>query len=232
MKRNPLWDTALRSGLDIGERSRAGNLVAPSGKGSVSERAWSMLTTMRFELWNHEMQRWLKPGMSQEQVLDIGRNLAEWANHATGSARNPLPFAGNLLFGPKLTASKMARLVADPVKTIQTIANWSNASAGEKAVAWTRLSGLAQYVGTGALFLGVNWGLNKALGVDDKKNVNLFDPSAMLSLRKSATRRRSWTRRRLRSLQSSCVRNRRFKASVCWQTPNYLSSVAIVLCAT
>jgi hypothetical protein len=177
MKRNPLWDTALRSGLDIGERSRAGNLVALSGKGSISERAWSMLTAMRFELWNHEMQRWLKPDMSREQVLDIGKNLAEWANHATGSARNPLPFAGNLFFGPKLTASKAARLVADPVKTIATFANWRGASAGEKAVASTRLSGLAQYAGTGLLFLGVNWGINKALGVDDKKNVNFFDPS-------------------------------------------------------
>src|SRR5262249_38782602 len=71
MKRQPLWDTALRSGLDVGEKSRAGNLVTATGKGSVSERAWSILSAMRFELWNHEMQKFIKPGMSEADVLDI-----------------------------------------------------------------------------------------------------------------------------------------------------------------
>jgi hypothetical protein len=187
MKRQPLFDTALRSGLDVGERATRGDLVTQTGKGSTSERAWSALTAMRYELWDHEMQKYVKPGMSQAQVLDIGRNLAEWANHATGSANGPLSsskfgrqWSGALVFGPKLTESKISRLVADPLKTAGTFANWGNATAGEKATAWTRLSGATQYLVTGATLLAVNQGVLWATGQKDKNGkpvqINFNDP--------------------------------------------------------
>jgi len=176
MKRQSLYDTALRSGLDVGERSHAGNLVIPGKKGSISERAWSALTVLRFNLWNREMQKWIKPGMSQEQILDIGKNLAPWANHATGSAKVQLPRAMSAaLFGPKLTASKAARIVADPLTTINTFANWKTATAGEKAVALTRLSGLAQYTLSGLGLLAVNQGFLQATG--QKQSINFTDPN-------------------------------------------------------
>jgi hypothetical protein len=75
-------------------------------------RAWDILTTMRYDLWNHEMQKFIKPGMSQADVLDIGKNLADWANHATGSAKLPPGEFGTILreglFGP---ASPLTRCV-------------------------------------------------------------------------------------------------------------------------
>jgi hypothetical protein len=179
MKRQPLFDTALRSGLDIGERSELNEAFVM--KRSMGARAWSALTAMRFELWNNEIQKYVKPGMSQEQVLDVGKNLAEWANHATGSAKGPISqLGGNVLFGPKLVQSKLSRLFADPVKTVNTFANWSKASAGEKAAAWTRLSGATQYLGTGLGLLLVNQGVLWATGQKDKDGnpvkINLTDP--------------------------------------------------------
>jgi hypothetical protein len=175
MKRQPRWDLGLRSGLDVGENSHPSGILSGGAKGPAA-RAWSILGALRFELWNREMDRYVKPGMSHEQVLDIGKNLAEWANHATGSAKGPIAsLGGNVLFGPKLTQSKLNRLFADPVKTARTFANWSSASAGEKAAALTRLSGLAQYVGTGLGFLAVNQGVLMATG--QKQNINFTDPT-------------------------------------------------------
>jgi hypothetical protein len=176
MRRDPLYNMALRSGLDVGAKSHAGNLVNRPVKGNQSTRAWDILTTMRFDLWNQAMQKYIKPGqMNEAEILDYGKNMAEWANHATGSAKMPVPGAGALLFGPKLTASKLARLGADPLKTFNTFANWNAATPGEKAVAWQRLSGLGQYLGTGLGFLAANYGLNRALGTKDKDNVNFTD---------------------------------------------------------
>ena len=177
MRRQPLFDTALRSGLDIGEGSHTDQILLGSkGKGSPGERAWSILKAMRFELWNHEMEKYVKPNMSQTEVVEIGKNLAEWANHATGSAKGPIGnLGGNVLFGPKLTQSKLNRMFADPVKTVRTFANWSNASPGEKAAAWTRLSGATQYLGTGVGLLAVNQGVLWA--TNQKEKINFSDPT-------------------------------------------------------
>ena len=113
-------------------------------------------------------------------MLDIGKHLAEWANHATGSAKGGLsriPGVSNAIFGPKLTQSKLNRLFVDPVKTVYTFAHWKNATPGEKAVAWTRLSGAIQYLGSGVAFLGINQGVLWATGQKDKINFdNPFAP--------------------------------------------------------
>jgi hypothetical protein len=193
MRRDPLFDTAVRSKLDVSGKSAgffsphstegaAWNLWARVNKLSQAqgERAWQVLTAMRYDLWNREMQKWIKPGMSQEQVLDIGKNLASWANHATGSAKIPreeksMPILSKFMFGPKLTASKLARVIADPLVSVKTFSNWKNASIGERAVAQTRLKGLAQYAGSLLGFLAVNQGLLLASG--GKQQINFTDPT-------------------------------------------------------
>jgi hypothetical protein len=68
-------------------------------------------------------------------------------------------------------------MFADPIESVKTFSNWKNASVGEKAVAWERLSGAAQFFATGLGFLAANWGLNKASGVQDKDNVNFSHPA-------------------------------------------------------
>jgi hypothetical protein len=175
MESRPLYDTALRSGLDVGAKSLPSGILGKGAHGPAM-RAWNMLTTMRYELWERQMKKFISPDMSQEEVLDIGKNLASWANHATGSGKGPIAnLGGDLLFGPKLTQSKLNRLTVDPAQTINTFANWSKATPGEKAVAWTRLSGATQYLAAGVGFLAVNQGLLMALG--SKEKVNFTDPT-------------------------------------------------------
>jgi hypothetical protein len=175
MRRNPLYRIALDSKLDVGVSSHPGD-QGFKGKG-LGPRQWEALKVMRFNLWDKAMQNHMKPGMSEADILDIGTHLAVWANHATGSAKGPIANLGGILFGPKLTQSKLNRMFGDPYTTIRTIANWNHASAGEKAVARQRVSGLIQYFVTGIGLLAANWGLNKALGKKDEENVNFTDPT-------------------------------------------------------
>lgn len=184
MHSDKLYDLALRSELDVGPRSHATGILS-AGKNTISSRAWDMLTLMRFELWKKQMGKYLKDGMTDEQALDIGQQLANWANHATGSA--PLNIkvgkytvtGGELLFGPKLTGSKIARLTLDPAKTLSTIARMASGdasvTAGERAAAWTRLSGATQFAIANAGFLAVNAGVLAMLG--SKQKINYTDPT-------------------------------------------------------
>lgn len=177
MERDRLFSTSLRSGLDVGAKSHPSGLINRYFNGPAS-RAWDMLTVMRFELWKGQMKKFTDPSMTDEEVLDIGKSLAGWANHATGSAEGMPKWGVNVLFGPKLTASKLSRLFSDPVNTIRTFSNWERATPGEKAVAWTRLSGATQYLVTGLGFLAVNQGLLSALGLDKKdEKINFTDPT-------------------------------------------------------
>lgn len=178
MRRHPLYDLALHSGLDVGPNIHRGDMINLKEKGSQGLRAWDVLNTMRFELWTKAVEKHLTPEMTVKEKLDIGKNMAEWANHATGSGKGFLSnkWAGHVVFGPKLTQSKLNRMVADPVKTIKTLANWNNASAGEKIAARTRLSGLTQYFGTYLGFLAANQGYLKATG--QKDDINFLDPTA------------------------------------------------------
>jgi hypothetical protein len=175
VRRDPLYDTALRSGVDVGPKSHPSGLISRTYTGPAS-RAWDMLTVMRFELWKKQMGKFVKPEMNEAQVNEIGKSLAEWANHATGSATGAISkVGGEALFGPKLTQSKISRLVQDPIKTVKTFANWRDATPGERAVAWTRLSGATQYLGASLGFLAVNQGILMALGQKDK--INISDPT-------------------------------------------------------
>lgn len=177
MRRQDLFETALRSGLDVGKNSHPVGM----GGGGISARTWDALTVMRYELWNNAMQKHTKPTMSEAEILDIGKNLAEWANHATGSGKGVISSSklAPALFGPKITQSKLNRLFVDPVKTVQTFAkmarNPDSVTAGEKAVAWQRLSGSMQYVGSLLGFLAANQGLLMATG--QKQNINFGDPT-------------------------------------------------------
>src|SRR5258708_5800402 len=160
MQSRSLYTTALQSRLDVGPKSMPSGILSKFSHGG-SKQAWDMLTVMRYNLWEKKMQKHITPDMSEAAVLDYGKNMADWANHATGSVKMGMPKGAGLLFGPKLTASKISRFGADPIQTIKTFGNWGNATPGEKAVAMTRLSGLAQYAGTLVGFLVANQGFNK-----------------------------------------------------------------------
>src|SRR5258708_37102670 len=159
MQNKPLYNTALRSELDAGEKSMPSGILSKFSHGG-SKRAWDMLTVMRYNLWEKQMQKYITPDMSEAEVLDYGKNMADWANHATGTVKMGMPKGAGLLFGPKLTASKISRFGAVPAQAIKAFSTWGGATPGERAVAMTRLSGLTQYAGTLVGFLVANQGLN------------------------------------------------------------------------
>ena len=86
------------------------------------------------------------------------------ANHATGSSGGMTKELAPFLFGPKLTASKISRLVGDPLQTARTIFN-QNATPAERIVANRRLVRATQYLGTLTAFLAPIGDLTKRQGL-------------------------------------------------------------------
>jgi hypothetical protein len=191
MRRDPLYDIALQSGLDIGKGSHpSGILSTPGGaphpfnilarakkwSDEQSERSWQYLTKLRFDVWKQQMEEFANPAtMSHQEMLDYGKSFADWANHATGTVKVSIPHGAEIMFGPKLTASKISRFVGDPIKTASTILGWKTATPGERAVAITRAWGAAQYLATGMGFLALNQAVLHLFG--SKQTINVIDPT-------------------------------------------------------
>jgi hypothetical protein len=172
MSRSPRFTLGQRSGLDLKTHG------AETGGGTTSARTWGALVEARYRLWDAAMERHTTPGMSMEDIDSIGKEMAVWANHATGSGKGPItahPVISSAFFGPKLAQSYWNRLIGDPVKTLGTWTNWSKASAGEKAVAMQRLKGSMAAATTYTGMLIANQAMLAATGQKDKINWN--DPS-------------------------------------------------------
>src|SRR6266704_800015 len=56
MQSKPLYDTALRSRLDAGEKSMPSGILSKFSHGG-SKQAWDMLTVMRYNLWEKKMMQ-------------------------------------------------------------------------------------------------------------------------------------------------------------------------------
>lgn len=173
MARDPNFTLARRNGLDL---STHGN---ETGGGTLSSRGWGALIETRFRLWNAAMKRHINSGKySPEEIDSIAKEMATWANHATGSGKGILTankYISSAFFGPKLTQSYWNRLVGDPVKTLATFSSWSRASAGDKAVAMQRLRGSVTAAITYSGMLYANQAMLQATGQKDEINWN--DPS-------------------------------------------------------
>lgn len=172
MARSPRFTLAQRSKLDFSTHG------VETGGGTVSARTWGALVEARFRLWDAAMERHTRPGMSVADIDSIGKELAVWANHATGSGKGVLtahPVISSAFFGPKLAQSYWNRLIGDPLKTIGTWTNWGKATAGEKVVATQRLQGAVTAALTYTGMLAANQALLAATGQKDQ--INWSDPS-------------------------------------------------------
>lgn len=171
MARSPRFTLADRLKLDLSTHG------AQTGGGSTSARTWGALVEARYRLWDAAMDRHTRAGMSVEDIDSIGKELAVWANHATGSGEGIIadPRLSRVFFGPKLAQSYWNRLIGDPVKTLNTWTNWKNATPGEKVVAMQRLRGSMAAVTTYTGMLIANQALLAATGQKDQINWN--DPS-------------------------------------------------------
>ena len=171
MARSPRFTLADRSGLDLSTHG------AQTGGGTTSSRTWGALVEARYRLWDAAMDRHTNAKMSAEDIDSIGKELAVWANHATGSGKGIIadPRLSSTFFGPKLAQSYWNRLIGDPAKTLNTWANWKNATAGEKVVAMQRLWGSMTAITTYAGMLYANQALLAATGQKDQ--INWDNPS-------------------------------------------------------
>jgi hypothetical protein len=173
MAREPNFTLARRSGLDISTHG------TETGGGGTSARTWGALVEARFRLWNSAMERHINSGeYSAADIDSIGKELALWANHATGSGKGPItahPVISSAFFGPKLAQSYWNRLIGDPLKTVGTWSNWNRATAGEKVVAMQRLRGATAAALTYTGMLAANQALLSATGQKDQ--INWKDPS-------------------------------------------------------
>ena len=172
MARSPRFTMARRSGLDLSTHG------TETGGGNISSRTWNALIETRYRLWDAAMEKHTRAGMSVEDMDSIGKELAVWANHATGSGKGVFTsnkWISKAFFGPKLAQSYWNRLIGDPVKTINTFSNWKNATAGDKAVAMQRLRGAVTASMTYTGMLLANQAMLAATGQKDQINWN--DPS-------------------------------------------------------
>ena len=182
MQKDDMFNMALNDGADLSPRAHGSDLTIA---GKQSSHAYEMLKVMRFELYKHEMTKFLakNPDMSPQEQREMGKYVATMANHATGSGRGMLTSskaAGELLFGSKLTQSKINRM-AEAVKTAGTYLNWDAASPVQKAAARTHLSQMTAFATTYAGFLAANQGFLWATGQKDKDGkptqINWKDPT-------------------------------------------------------
>lgn len=122
--------------------------------------------------------------LDPEAAAETQKRIAEINNKATGAipkgngalenlARNP--YADAVFFAPKLYASRWARVVLDPIKTIGTFADWNSASPADKFAATTRLKNAAEFAAAYAVALGTNQAILSATGSNQK--VNFTDPT-------------------------------------------------------
>lgn len=173
MARSGNFTLAQRNGLDLNTHGNE------TGGGNLSSRGWAALIETRFRLWDAAMEKHLDSGKySPEEIDSIAKEMATWANHATGSGQGAITsskYISNAFFGPKLAQSYWNRLIGDPVETLRTWSNWNNATEGQKIVAMRRLQGATTAALTYTGMLYANQALLGASGQKDKINWN--DPS-------------------------------------------------------
>jgi hypothetical protein len=173
MARDPNFALAWRNGFDFKTHG------AETGGGSASARTWGALVESRFRIWDAAMKRHIESGKYSVADIDsIAKELAVWANHATGSGEGPItahPAISSAFFGPKLAQSYWNRLIGDPLKTVGTWTNWNRATAGEKVVAMQRLQGAVTAALTYSGMLAANQQLLATTGQKDQ--INWTDPS-------------------------------------------------------
>jgi len=141
------------------------------GLAGAGNRGYFALKLLRQDMFD---KMWDSLPASQ-QIPEVASAIADGINHSTGvtKARSPRGL-NNILFAPRLEASRIAWLAADPIKATRTFANWKNATEGEKAFAINQAKEKAWVVGTALSLLAANQGILNATG--SKQKINFNDP--------------------------------------------------------
>ena len=183
MQRHPLYTMALRGGLDIDvNKGPVGILYGKGDAGQISFRGWSGLKVMRMSEFEREWNR-ISP---EDQTLDMAKAISRDINHATGTLSSDEWSGGglgNLMFAPKLTASKWKRMTSDPAQTFKTIYQMTKRGitgkgdpvpAADRHLAMMRLRYATQYLAFRTSMLAANAGYLAYIG--SKQKINWSNP--------------------------------------------------------
>lgn len=188
--RRPNYITAKRAGLanDPSQTYTDYGLYAkwiPKMLGrEMGKRGFDVLKAYRQDAFDYEWSKVPADVKSDPATAkEYATRISEMVNHSTGvigknergwlaqaaRAANPLAFAA------KLEASRWARIIGDPVKTVDTFVNWKNASAADRHIALRRLRNASEFLAFYYTTLLANNAFLQATGSKDR--VNFTDPS-------------------------------------------------------
>jgi hypothetical protein len=184
--RDPNFITAKRAGLandpsatytDYGVYAKW--IPKVLGK-AIGQRGFDVLKKYRQDAFNNEWSKVSESIKSDPQATkDLAKNLAEMINHSSGVAdigHGPVPTGiSTLTFAARLEASRWARIIGDPIKTVGTFTDWKNSSAADRHVAVIRLRHAAEFTGFYVATLIANQAMLSASGSKDQ--INFTDPS-------------------------------------------------------
>jgi hypothetical protein len=170
---DPDYMAARRASKSVDPTQPTVGILNRGGKSHWADRGFNSLKIARLDLFK---QMWHKLE-STERTPENAKAIMNVVDHATGEVH--LGKAGAVMakvfFAPKLIPARFMAAVVDPIKAVGTVANWRNASAGERAAARFVMKRQVQTVAFYAGALALNQGLNEWLGSKDK--VNFTDPT-------------------------------------------------------
>lgn len=147
---------------------------------AIGQRGFDVLKVFRQDAFDYEWERVPESIKSDPAAAkEMAASISQAVNHSSGVAdigHGPLAKgAQQLAFAAKLEASRWARIIGDPIQTVNTFLNWKGASAAERHIALRRTRHAAEFVGFYYATLLANNAILSASG--SKEQVNLTDPT-------------------------------------------------------
>jgi hypothetical protein len=136
----------------------------------MGTRGYSVLKILRQDLFDHEWDK-----LSESQKSDsMAKAISDSVNHITGVTKAGAGQLGKAasyaLFAPKLEASRVAVMVADPLKAANSLIKMGNMTEAEKWFVKNQFKEKAKVAAVGFGLLLANQQLNNLFG--DKKKLN------------------------------------------------------------
>lgn len=137
------------------------------GLAGMGTRGYTVLKTVRQDLFDHEWNRLAE----SEKTPALAKAVADSVNHMTGVVKTNAPDTANLaLFAPKLLMSRVATVIGDPARAINSLTKMGDMTPSEKWFATNQLKEKAKIFAVATSLLAANQILNNSLG--DKKKIN------------------------------------------------------------
>lgn len=130
------------------------------------QRGYSVLKTLRQDMFDQHWSTLPKTAQTPEVAHEIARAI----NHSTGVTQTRIPGGALALFAPRLEMSRVAWMIADPLKAADTFLHWKTASEADKQFALYQAKEKAYVAGTLLSLLAFNQAMLSLTGSNQKIN--------------------------------------------------------------